>query len=110
MLECNAPNWKGGITPVNERIRKSLEYRLWRNEVFKRDNWTCQECDKKGGILNAHHIKNFVDFPELRTSLENGITLCEKCHRRLHIHNDNARSSFYSPKGRKYDNEKFKEP
>src|SRR5689334_4199997 len=33
--------WKGGLTPINLAIRRSLTYRLWREEVFKRDNWTC---------------------------------------------------------------------
>lgn len=53
--------------------------RLWREAVFARDNWTCQKCKIMGGELNPHHIKNFAECPELRTSIENGITLCEKC-------------------------------
>ena len=36
-------NSKGGITPENERIRQSIEMRLWREAVFARDNWTCQK-------------------------------------------------------------------
>ena len=78
-------NWKGGITPKVEKVRKSIEYRLWREAVFARDNWTCQMCGKRGNrILNAHHIKSFSDYPELRTSIENGITLCKKCHIKIH--------------------------
>ena len=77
----DSPNWKGGITPENKKIRSSIEYRLWREAVFARDNWTCQECGEKGCYLEAHHIKRFVDCPELRTSIENGITLCRECHK-----------------------------
>ena len=78
-------NWKGGITSEAEKIRKSIEYRLWREAVFARDNWTCQICGKRGnGTLNAHHIKPFSDYPELRTSIENGITLCRECHIEIH--------------------------
>jgi len=73
-------NWKGGITSVIEKIRKSIEYRLWREAVFARDNWTCQECKKQGIYLHAHHIKSFTNYPELRFAIDNGITLCRGCH------------------------------
>jgi len=32
------PSWKGGITPENNKIKNSLEYRQWRLFVLKRDN------------------------------------------------------------------------
>ncbi len=74
-------NWKGGITPINEAIRNSLEYKLWRKAVYERDNYTCVWCgDKKGNNLQADHIKRFSDYPELRFVLDNGRTLCKKCH------------------------------
>ena len=76
--------WRGGITPENLRIRHSIEIRLWREMVFARDGWTCQECSQHGGKLNAHHIKSFSKHIELRTSIENGITLCRKCHIGFH--------------------------
>lgn len=80
----NHPNYKGGITPENKSIRDSVEYREWRNAVFERDNWTCKKYGKVGGSLVPHHIKNFSQFPELRFSVENGITLSEKAHREFH--------------------------
>lgn len=73
--------WRGGITPINNQIRTSLEYKLWRESVFKRDNYTCIFCNKKGGKLNADHIKPFAYFPELRLAIDNGRTLCIECHR-----------------------------
>lgn len=76
--------WKGGITPENQRIRGSIEFSLWRESVFARDNWTCQKCKVRGGKLVAHHIQNFAQYPELRFAIDNGITLCNECHKEFH--------------------------
>lgn len=82
----HAWNFQGNKDWENERIRCSLEYVIWRSEIYKRDNWTCRLCEKhceKGNII-AHHIKLFSGFPELRFSIDNGITLCRKCHLKIH--------------------------
>ena len=79
------PNWKGGITPENQKLRNSKEYTRWRQQVFERDNWICQKCGKRSKKnvyleIHAHHMKPFAVFPELRFSLDNGLTLCAECH------------------------------
>ena len=77
-------HWRGGVSPINHRVRESVEYKLWREAVFKRDNWTCIYCKIKGGNLNADHIKEFAYYPELRFKINNGRTLCVACHLKRH--------------------------
>lgn len=77
----NSPSWKGGITPLNKRLRMSIEYKLWRKTVFERDNYTCVWCGVRGGEIHADHIKPFAYFPELRFAIDNGRTLCVPCHK-----------------------------
>ena len=86
--------WKGGITPVNTKIRNSFKYRQWRSDVFTRDNFICQECGKGKCYLEAHHLKEFhkiIKDNDIKTFLQgmtceelwninNGITLCSICH------------------------------
>lgn len=86
--------WKGGVTPLRQLVRTSFKYRLWRSDVFTRDNFTCQDCGKKGNI-NAHHINPFaliMDENNIETfeqamnceelwNINNGVTLCEECHK-----------------------------
>ena len=71
-----------------ERIRKSIIYKLWRETVYKRDDWTCQKCGARSGnghevILEAHHEKSYTKYPALRFEPSNGITLCRLCHRKI---------------------------
>lgn len=77
-------HWKGGISSEMRRIRNSLRYKSWRRKVFQRDQYTCRDCHKSGGWLEAHHIKSFADFPALRFKVENGRTLCGDCHNESH--------------------------
>ena len=57
-------------------------YNEWRNAVLERDN-VCQLC---GGWkrLEAHHLFNYKHYPDLRTDVGNGVTLCQWCHQKFH--------------------------
>jgi len=79
--------WKGGIDKKEYKHYRNLDYRLWREGVFKRDNYICQTCFVRGGFLHPHHIKSYTHYPELRYVVFNGKTLCKDCHYKLHYEN-----------------------
>lgn len=83
---ANHPSFNPDLTE-EERItnRKYTDYYLWRNKVYERDNYTCQ-CgeDSKGGNLVAHHILSYRSNKKAQILLDNGITLCKKCHKLFH--------------------------
>lgn len=86
--------WKGGISKINKLERKRFEIQLWKRACMERDNFTCAKTGQRGGRLVVHHISNFAGFPELRTSIGNGITLSVESHLAFHKkygYNDNNR-------------------
>lgn len=81
----DAPGYKDGKLEERRGQRMSMKYKRWRYDVYLRDKFTCQKCgDDKGGNLIAHHIKPFSDYPNLRFSIENGLTICVSCHKHIH--------------------------
>jgi 5-methylcytosine-specific restriction endonuclease McrA len=89
-------NWKGGKTPLRKKIQALYLYDSWRKSVYKRDDYTCQDCGAKGVYLNADHIKPYsviikeqgiTTVRKAKKCLElwdvaNGKTLCVPCHRK----------------------------
>ena len=61
--------------------RRSQIYKEWRKKVCDRDSWKCRigniDCC---GRLEVHHILGWVEHPELRYQVNNGITLCHAHH------------------------------
>ena len=49
---------------------------------FNRDNYTCQCCKSKKGTMHAHHI--IYRSNGGADTVDNLITLCEFCHKKLH--------------------------
>ena len=80
------PKWNPELDD-SERISKRNypEYIAWRTSVFERDGYACQVClDKVGGNLTAHHINGYHWDEGGRTDINNGITLCDSCHKEFH--------------------------
>ncbi len=79
----NHHNWQGGISSENHLLRTSNDNYKWRKSVLLRDSHTCQCCGSTNKIC-AHHIFNWKSYPDLRFEVDNGIVLCEQCHREFH--------------------------
>lgn len=63
--------------------RKDVANKDWRLKVFLRDNRNCQMYNEECiGKLEVHHILNWIDNPNLRYDINNGITLCHFHHPR----------------------------
>ena len=100
--------WKGGKTKLSSKIRNNVEYKIWRKQIFERDNYTCQICNrinKKGDkvIIEADHIYPFykiLDDFEIKSyedaisckelwDVGNGRTLCRECHKKTDSYGSN---------------------
>lgn len=79
------PLWKEDRKQLVKSEKKHLDsrYREWMLAVKNRDKWICRIADNNcDGRLEAHHILNWKNYPELRYELNNGITLCHAHHPR----------------------------
>ncbi len=108
------PAYKDGKSPLAILIRQLLEYRIWRDKIFKKDNYTCQECGQNGYKLEVHHIEPFKELLsdflkeydqfspiedketlirlaikwKLFWNTDNGQTLCKDCHKIIRINKE----------------------
>lgn len=85
--------WQGGKTKEMDLLRTSAEYRDWRLAVFTRDKFKCQKCGKTGRDLEAHHIKEKCNYPELIFDVNNGLTLCHECHKETDNYGNKAKAN-----------------
>ena len=72
-------NWRGGLTTI-DKLERSKFRKTMQKLILKRDNYTCQLCGERGGDLQVDHIQSWVDYVDLRFSINNCRTLCKKCH------------------------------
>lgn len=92
-----ASNWQGGITSLSKSIRNSEKYEMWRLRCLLRDSFKCISC----GSINRLHVHHIVYLSEIIKknkiknkkqaetckelwNLDNGITVCNKCHSTIH--------------------------
>jgi len=94
---------KRGVKPKTYHLKKrpkhgGVKYQEWRMSVWKRDNFTCQDCGKTANELKkinskiiAHHIKAYSKYPKLRYDIDNGLTLCIECHKKTENYGSKAK-------------------
>lgn len=100
-------NWKGGVSSLSSMIHQLL-WPVWKYPILARDNFQCQCCGATG-TLHVHHLRRYVEIRDgvisdhkelnlsnfydrkkiaeliiLRHTLDDGITLCPKCHAQIH--------------------------
>ena len=87
---------KGKITKAKAKIKyysknpSSLrshdpQFIEWAWKVKNKAKFTCRICgDNTGGNLNSHHKNSWDKHPDQRYDINNGICLCEKCHKEFH--------------------------
>ena len=103
----NNPNYKG-INKISTTVR-TWSKKYWRPKVLEKDNYICKECGESNKyLLEAHHINHLsnlikdkikiYDNENINTfklcekiildkdiqNINNGITLCKKCHTKKH--------------------------
>lgn len=86
-VEVIRNNNNGEYQKVYRMIKKRNAYRFWRLQVLIRDECSCRFCNKPANVV--HHIISvleLIDKPELLYNQNIGITLCNKCHGKLHWH------------------------
>jgi len=104
----NHHNWKGGIASLRSIVHTMLKA-VWIDPILRRDNYTCQFCQNRGGDMHVHHVFPYSHIrdqilkenPELSLKtfkgkkrialkiveahrLSYGITLCVSCHALIH--------------------------
>ena len=77
------PNWNSELTEEDRLRDRPQAARSWSLSVYKKDGYKCILCGSNK-ILNAHHLDGWNWCKEKRYDLENGVTLCEKCHISFH--------------------------
>ena len=84
---ANHPNWKGGVTmkSFSTWVTNQSQYKDWREEVLKRDDYKCQisgDTEK----LEVHHILHKAEDrnPESVFDVDNGVVLSKRVHTEIH--------------------------
>lgn len=91
------PSWKGDNrkTSLSKSLRISNKWKEWRKLIFERDNYKCLDCGS-GGYIEPHHIIPLrIDMNKV-FDLDNGVTLCKPCHKKVFLKEEEFIDSYKS--------------
>lgn len=91
-------------TIASEKLLRTKRWERKRKQILQRDNYMCQRCWIKYGIINndnlqVHHIKSRVDYPDLAYTDENLVTVCSHCNWNLEAKHLNHELDFVLNQG-----------
>lgn len=75
------------------RFHKTSKWERKRRVILRRDEYMCRHCKRYGKTTQAtmvHHIYTVEDYPALGLINENLISLCNRCHEKMHNRIDNT--------------------
>lgn len=75
--------WNPQLTALDRNKHRGSKHQKWSKAVIGRDG-QCVRCKKAECRLNAHHIELFRTAKDKRYDVDNGRTLCVKCHASYH--------------------------
>lgn len=79
---CSQCDWFAPVPHIENKNKDRISQNkraAWGRAVIERDGYRCRRCGSTED-LEAHHIQDYANHPALRFDLDNGITLCRKCH------------------------------
>lgn len=75
------------------RVSLTPEWATWRKAVYERDGYRCVMCPRTPAAalafrarrlhLEPHHIIRKIERPDLVYEVDNGVTLCNACHKQV---------------------------
>jgi hypothetical protein len=68
---------------LSNRFEKRKELERWRSKVLVRDDWKCCKCGVDSNC-QVHHVEPIRKSPKKMLDVDNGITICKKCHDQYH--------------------------
>lgn len=77
---------------MENKFYKNTKWKGKRERILKRDEYLCRECKRYGKSVAAstvHHVITLEKQPDLKYSSDNLISLCSKCHDKMHDRTNN---------------------